>query len=554
MRKKFWFLILSFLIIFLIFPSIKPLLKADFFPMHDFTHVARLVELDQAIKDDHFPPRWSRDLGWGYGMPLFHFYAPLPYYLAEVFHLVGFSYLVSIKLVFGLSFFVAFAGMYLFSKKFWGRRGSFLSALAFVYSPYRALDFYVRGALGELFSISLIPWVLWGITELVDKKNKKSFSLSSLFFGLFLLSHTILNLISVPMFLLFSLFYVRLNKSFIKKLIRVIKGLLAGVGVASFFLLPAFLEKKYAQIGRLTSGFSYYGHHFLFLRQFFSGRWSYGGSIPGPNDDMAFFLGGIQLILAGLGTSGTLIYFLKKAKAGKRESMAVFSLTFIIVLAFISTNHSKPIWDAIPLMAFIQFPWRFNSLIIVFLSFLAGGAVDYMGKRIQSLALVFLIFAGFLLIKTNLNYFQPQIYSDPQGLYYADKKLIQKQMSGIIPDYLPIWVKNWPQVPPGASYQIISGSSQINLLEDKTQKLVFQASTEKAAKIQVNRFYFPGWHVFVNGEKTEINYDNSFGLISFDLPDGDAKVEVALRKTPLQTASEIISFFSIIILLFVYVI
>ena len=66
------------------------LFKKGFFKMHDFTHVARLVELDKAVKDGHFPPRLAKDLGWGYGMPLFHFYGPMPYFLGEVFHLIGF--------------------------------------------------------------------------------------------------------------------------------------------------------------------------------------------------------------------------------------------------------------------------------------------------------------------------------------------------------------------------------------------------------------------------------------------------------------------------------
>ena len=76
--KRFFLPVAAFLIII---PTILPLFRSDFFRMHDFTHVARLVELDVALKDGQIPPRWSPDFGWGFGMPLLHFYSPLPYYL-----------------------------------------------------------------------------------------------------------------------------------------------------------------------------------------------------------------------------------------------------------------------------------------------------------------------------------------------------------------------------------------------------------------------------------------------------------------------------------------
>ena len=72
--KQHWLFFISLIIVL---PSLWPLFRLDFFRMHDWTHVARLVELDVALKDGQFPPRWAPDLGWGKGMPLFHFLWPL---------------------------------------------------------------------------------------------------------------------------------------------------------------------------------------------------------------------------------------------------------------------------------------------------------------------------------------------------------------------------------------------------------------------------------------------------------------------------------------------
>jgi hypothetical protein len=99
--KKNFTLILALL---LCFWAVKPLFAPGFFPIHDNEQVARLFDLDQALKVWHIPPRIAPNLGFGYGYPFFNFYPPFAYYIAEVFKMIGFSYIGSIKLMVGLGF------------------------------------------------------------------------------------------------------------------------------------------------------------------------------------------------------------------------------------------------------------------------------------------------------------------------------------------------------------------------------------------------------------------------------------------------------------------
>src|SRR3989344_5903619 len=85
LRLNFWRQWLIFLVAGLIVGlAFRPLLHNTFFPLHDYTHVARLSEMHRALVDGYLPVRWSKNLGFGYGMPLFNFYAPLFYYVAEI--------------------------------------------------------------------------------------------------------------------------------------------------------------------------------------------------------------------------------------------------------------------------------------------------------------------------------------------------------------------------------------------------------------------------------------------------------------------------------------
>lgn len=58
----------------------------------------RQLVLDHAVREGDWWPRFNEIFYHGYGSPLFHFYAPLSYYLAEVPLLLGLPVEAAIKL------------------------------------------------------------------------------------------------------------------------------------------------------------------------------------------------------------------------------------------------------------------------------------------------------------------------------------------------------------------------------------------------------------------------------------------------------------------------
>src|SRR3989344_6296183 len=120
-------LILVFLLI-VILPTFSALLRQGFFPMHDDMQAMRLMQLDKCVKDWQIPCRWVPDMGYGYGYPQFNYYAPLPYYIMEGFHLLGFGFLDSVKVFFVLTVLISAWAMYLLGSALWGAKGGFLSA------------------------------------------------------------------------------------------------------------------------------------------------------------------------------------------------------------------------------------------------------------------------------------------------------------------------------------------------------------------------------------------------------------------------------------------
>ena len=83
-----------------------PLLAPGYFlEAHDAPHTLFFLrQFDQALRDGYLIPRWGTDFALGYGYPLFLFYSPLAYYVAESFYLLGASITLAIKLTYLLAF------------------------------------------------------------------------------------------------------------------------------------------------------------------------------------------------------------------------------------------------------------------------------------------------------------------------------------------------------------------------------------------------------------------------------------------------------------------
>ncbi|HSW77149.1 MAG TPA: hypothetical protein VLG50_08890, partial [Candidatus Saccharimonadales bacterium] len=113
----------AILVLMLSYWAVRPLTTAGFFPMHDDTQVARVFEMHKSLADGMFPVRWVSDLGYGYGYPIFNFYAPLAYYVGAVFMFVGANALIATKLMIGLGVVLAGIFMYFLAKEFWGKIG-----------------------------------------------------------------------------------------------------------------------------------------------------------------------------------------------------------------------------------------------------------------------------------------------------------------------------------------------------------------------------------------------------------------------------------------------
>ena len=245
-----------------------PLFAAPYFTHHDDVQIIRLYEMDKCFKDGQIPCRWVPDLGGLYGYPIFNYYAPLPYYFGELIYLLTNSLLFSVKVMFAVSFLGAYIFMYLFASKLWGKMGGSLAAIFFEFAPYHALDFYVRGAMGEMWAFLFFPAVCWTITRLAEKRSIVNLMLFGISFAALITSHNLSTMIFLPV-IAFWIILLFLKKMSYRFLWFCFFSLLIGLALSAFYFLHMLVEKNLVHVDTTTSGYFSYTEHFKGFRKMF---------------------------------------------------------------------------------------------------------------------------------------------------------------------------------------------------------------------------------------------------------------------------------------------
>jgi hypothetical protein len=521
-------------------------MRPGYFSMMDEMHVFRLDQFDQCLKDGQIPCRFIKDGGMGYGYPLFNYYSPLVYGIAEGLHLVGFSLINSLKITFALCHIIGIFGMYFFASLFWGNLGGFVSATLFLLAPYQATDSFVRGAIAESLAINLIPWVFYFLTKFINSNKNKILFIVSL--SVLLLSHNLISLATAPILLIYSLYLLFKNKNLnLKSILKLSLPVLIAFGISSFFLLPAIFEKNLITIDTMTQGYFYYVIHFATLNQLFISRfWGYGASLWGPNDGMAFSIGLIQWLIPLI----AIIFLFIKRKTLKTKPIGLALLFFLVFLfsVFLTHNKSTFIWKILPFMPFYQFPWRFLSISIFASSFVAGSIILLINKKQQILSVVLISIAAIIL---NFSYFKEDIwYSNITDTDKLSSEEIVKQSGAGLKDYWPKFGQNFPDKF-APNQPTVSSDAVVSSYTKKSNKVLITAIAQSNSQITLPLVYFPNWQLFIDNKKTDLQIDPNLGLIKFNLPAGNHSILLKLTNTPIRTIGNILSLLSLISLFFI---
>lgn len=210
---------------------------------------------------------------------------------------------------------------------------------------------------------------------------------------------------------------------------------------------------------------------------------------------------------------------------------------------FMVHPRSVQLWKVLPMIEYLQFPWRFLTLVIFAISVLGGGVVVFWKK--EKLQAVVAVILGISAVVLNFSFFRVEKtfpMTDTKKLFSA--KGWNKLQTDAIFDYLPIFAK----APPGKQApdrpQIVSGEGSVDNVRKGTNWYQFTSENAKEIRVEVPVYYFPGWKAYVNSKQAVITHDNDLGLIALVLPEGKNEINLKLTDTLVRKTGNILSLFS----------
>ena len=490
-------------------------------------YIPRLVEFHENLKDGIWLPRWAPDLSHGHGQPLFVFVPPLVQYLGEFWILLGLDAPVALRYVAVAAVVTASISMFLLGRLLFGNIGGLLASVAFVYAPYFAVDLFVRRALAEFVALAFFPAGLYGLVQYYRTRDRRKLLTTVVAYSAIVLTHNGAALLFTGTSLAFVVYLAWRSRSW-----RVLAEQTLALGLAlmltAFFWLPSLTEMSAVHIERTINGYFDYRHHFVYPWQLLATTWGFGGSVIGDADNMSFSLGWSHVLCAIVA-----ILLHRRVSAEHRSAIFFFAMLTLTASYMTIQKSSSVFWSRIPLLPFLQFPWRFLCVAILGTALLAGA----LGAILETFARArapLVLCALLLLTLPNLSHLKPQAFFDWEAHQWTPDAIARRGVeTTALGEYEPRWVEYSPAYE-GEKINLREGAGTVTMSARTPQKWTLAADLESGGVAEIPQFYFPGWTATVDGSEVPIEAAAGAGLMQVLLSKGRHTVTLTFQNTRIR--------------------
>jgi len=556
-----------------------PLLTRPGLPRHTDLelHVFRAAEYRSVLAERPFEyPRWAPDFYYGYGYPIFNYYAPLAYFAASVISIApGFDIVVAMKAMLVLAFVLASLGMLALARRHYGASAGVVASAVYVLSPYMLfVDPFMRGDAAEFLALGILPWVFWAFDR--PLQSPRQIGRAAAVLAALVFSHNLMALIGGAM-LAAWLLWRGVFVDGVGRWPRDLTAVLITVGLTAIFWLPFIAERGAVRLDVAGPGHFDFRNHFIDLGTLLrpSPVLDLGATTP----HFIYNLGLAQWVLAL-----PALMALRRI-SGAPARIAVFFLLLSLAFILLITPASQSLWEAAPAAAYIQFPWRFLGPASFTLAMCAACSVSLVHTRpqitrmprmsFQSVKSVFSVvafyasrpqIAGPLVLGLTLFAALPTMYPPLWDADFGDpspRGSIDFELSGVAlgttstGDFLPHTVA---QVPPPAQPVIdafrngqsidrfdyaTAPNARVTPVHLSGLDAEYEVASGSAFTARFFVFAFPGWQAMVDGEVVPLRPSSGDGFIQFDVPASARTLGIHFGSTPPRDVGGAISLASL---------
>ncbi|HMD83177.1 MAG TPA: 6-pyruvoyl-tetrahydropterin synthase-related protein [Terriglobia bacterium] len=513
--------------------------SVGYYPGEDVTfHMGFWFEVARQWHEGILYVRWAAQSMYGYGNPTMIFYPPMDRILGGA--LVA---CLPSRLALGtyawLGLVLGGFGFFHLCREFFDDRSSLVAAFAYVINPYNLFVLYMRSALGEFLAAALFPWFILAVYRLAEKR-KRSLPVLALLIALLWITNPPAGVIAnyAAAIIVATLAWVRRSKSLLGLFLL---AEILGAGLAAFYVVPAWRQQPLINVGNLR--------HVGLSADFLLSKLS----IWALKNEVLLTTGFLWQVAVG-----ALAWFEARKVPPQRREIFVAFTTILVVSAFMCLPFSFIVWKYAPFLSYVQFPWRWLFPLNLAVAFFIAAALSQSERRswlpVAACTYSLLLILSFSAVRKRALDWNAFAAPFQSGVIYDDEDYIPKA-AGVYPEEgpRPTWL-------PSPRIAVLDGSGQDrpSLLSQETpaesanltrfavqswqtESRIFTVNSPQPARVRVRLFYYPGWHVWVNGTEVEEVERDDHDAVVVRVPSGHSRVQLVFKNTPDETWGMIIS-------------
>jgi hypothetical protein len=357
---------------------------------HDFQfHAASWLDAAGQWKEGIVYPRWAEWANHGFGEPRFIFYPPFSWMLGAAlgsilpWNAVPVVFIVLVQTLAGLS-------AYALGRRLLSERAALFCVACFAANPYALLIIYIRSDFAELLAIAFFPLLFFLVLQICELLETPALTerwhgrwtiawFAAVFAAVWLSNAPAGVIASYSSAAVFG--FAALTRKSWRPLMHGAAGLALGFGLAGFYLLPAAYEQRWVNIAQALSSGLLPSENFL-----------YTANNDPEHTLFNWIASSVAVLLITL--TGVAAVAARRAQQNADRDLEGRWWRTMLLLAGIATffmlRFTAILWELLPKLRFVQFPWRWMSLLAVPFAVFLGSA---MGRKRWGWAWVVVTFA-----------------------------------------------------------------------------------------------------------------------------------------------------------------
>jgi hypothetical protein len=482
---------------------------------HDFEfHVASWMDVAQHWHHGVFYPRWAAGANFGFGEPRFIFYPPLSWMLGA-----ALSFLLPWRAVPGafiwLVLVLAGISMRHLARQWMPPATALACALFYALNPYHLLIVYYRSDFAELLASALFPLAVAHALRLGRGPRSNALLLALVFAAIWLSNAPAAVLISYSLALLITV--SALVRKSLRALAEGATALLAGLGLAAFYIVPAAYEQTWVKISQVISPGLRPDQNFLFSH-------SNDPLFVLFNSKVSWLAVAVMLLTAvSLGCGA-------RPRRDRPDRWWPLAVLAVIATLFMFP-FTLPLWQLLPKLRFVQFPWRWLIELNLGACFLFAAATPGLRRYWRAASWATLALA----LAAGSAFTMRGAWWDSEDVPSLDAAMQSGRGYEGTDEYAPYFCDRYSlpaHAPLAAPAREASSAMHVEVLEWNPEFRRLHIKSERTADLILHLVNYPAWEAELDDVQVRIDSARKTGAALIRIPPGESNLVLHFTRTP----------------------